>query len=109
MIKLSRIRDLCEEKRISINKCAKDLHITPSGLQKMMRDNTTKQSTLEKIANYFDVNISYFQDNNNNNINKLDIIKPPKVVIQIELTDDQVNKIIKNFLSNDFNNLLNKK
>lgn len=60
MVDLSRIRTLCEKNYISLKKLASDIGISEQTIHLMLRQNTTKLSTLEAIATYFDVNVSYF-------------------------------------------------
>lgn len=60
MANLSIIRDLCKEKNISLSKLAHDCNISFSGLQSIFAKNSSKIETLEKIADYLEVPVSYF-------------------------------------------------
>jgi len=62
MVVLSRIKDLLRERKISIRDFAKEIGITEQGLQLLIRQNSTKVETLEKIAHLLDVPISTFFD-----------------------------------------------
>lgn len=57
---LGRIRTLCEKNYIPLKKLASDIGISEQTIHLMLRQNTTKLSTLEAIAQYFDVGIGYF-------------------------------------------------
>ena len=110
MINLRKIKDLIRKKGITISICAKDLGMTAGGLQKIIRTNRTKQDTLEQIASYFKVPVSYFSDENETfitNSNDLTLLKKPKVIIQIELSEEQETKVLKMVLGKDFLKFLN--
>ncbi|MFV0555020.1 MAG: XRE family transcriptional regulator [Mangrovibacterium sp.] len=60
MANLMMIRDLAAQKNITLKEIADDLGITPTGLSKIMRENSTKTSTLERIALKLKVPVSVF-------------------------------------------------
>jgi transcriptional regulator with XRE-family HTH domain len=63
MANLFLIRDLCKKRGITLSKLAQDLGISFSGLQGIIANNSTKIETLEKIADYLQVPVSYFFTN----------------------------------------------
>lgn len=60
MVNLLKIKDLAKSKKIALNDVADQLGMTPQALSRMIKDNSTKVSTLEKICEIFDVPIGYF-------------------------------------------------
>jgi len=56
------IRNLVEKQKVSINDLAKHLHMTPQGLQKIIRINSTNTDTIEKISQFLNVPVGYFFD-----------------------------------------------
>jgi transcriptional regulator with XRE-family HTH domain len=66
MANLFKIKEIARAKKISIKNLAETAGITEQGLQKLIRDNSTKVETLESIAYGLDVPISVFFDNPNN-------------------------------------------
>lgn len=62
MANLLIIKHLLKEKNISIRDFSKELGITEQGLQKLIRENSTKVETLELIAQKLNVSISVFFD-----------------------------------------------
>ena len=63
MANLGIIRDLCRQKKITLKELSKTIGITEHGLQSILRTNTTKIDTLEKIASALDVSPNMFFDN----------------------------------------------
>ncbi|WP_235698580.1 helix-turn-helix domain-containing protein, partial [Clostridioides difficile] len=58
--KLNRIKELREEKGISLDKLSEDLHINKSTLSRIENGlREPKKSTIEEYANYFDVSTDY--------------------------------------------------
>jgi transcriptional regulator with XRE-family HTH domain len=89
MINLRKIKGLIKSKGITISECAQEIGLSKGGLQKIIRTNSTKQDTLEQIAKYFEVPISYFSDESDILVTKSNdnsIIFKPKVIIHIELS-----------------------
>ncbi len=62
MLNLSKIKSLQRQKGMTSQQVADELGITIQALCKMVRENTTKISTLEEVAKLFGVPISYFFD-----------------------------------------------
>ena len=63
MANLQKIKEIAEEKNISLSALAGELGITPQALFKLMRNNSTKIETLEKIATILKVPVvSFFED-----------------------------------------------
>lgn len=62
MANLSVIREICQEKNISLKELSTRVGITQHGLQLILKNNTTKIETLEKIAKILEVNILAFID-----------------------------------------------
>lgn len=63
MANLLVIKQLLKERNITIRDFSKELGITEQGLQKLIRENSTKVETLELIAQKLNVSISIFFDN----------------------------------------------
>jgi transcriptional regulator with XRE-family HTH domain len=63
MANLQKIKEIADEKNISLSALAGELGITPQALFKLMRNNSTKIETLEKIATILKVPIvSFFEE-----------------------------------------------
>lgn len=60
MANLLIIKDIAETKNISLKDVAIKLGITPDGLQKIIKRNSTTTETLEKIANVLGVHVGVF-------------------------------------------------
>lgn len=65
MANLLIIKDLADRQNISLKDLAEELNMTPDGLQKMMKRNSTKTETLEKIAGILGVQAGIFFDGYN--------------------------------------------
>ncbi|MCL1868423.1 MAG: helix-turn-helix domain-containing protein [Paludibacter sp.] len=65
MANLFKIKILAKERNIFIRALANAVGITEQGLQLLIRENSTKIDTLEKIASVLNVPISVFFDENN--------------------------------------------
>ncbi len=64
MANLQLIKDIAEQKNIPLATIASELGITPQALSKLMRNNSTKIDTLEKIAKILKVSVCcFFKDN----------------------------------------------
>ena len=59
-VNLSKIKDIAEARRIPMTKVAEAAGITPTGLSHLMRVNSTRVDTLEKIADFLGVPITEF-------------------------------------------------
>ncbi len=62
MANLQLIKDIAEKKNISLTTIAAELGITPQALSKLMRNNSTKIDTLERIAHILKVSVTVFFD-----------------------------------------------
>ena len=60
MANLQLIKDIAEQKNIPLATIASELGITPQALSKLMRNNSTKIDTLEKIAKILKVSVCCF-------------------------------------------------
>jgi transcriptional regulator with XRE-family HTH domain len=60
MANLSIIRDISKSKNIPFNELSTRVGITPHGLQRIIKSNSTKVETLEKIADALQVDITVF-------------------------------------------------
>lgn len=82
MLNLGKIKQLSKEKGMSLVELSVQLGMSKQSLFKIIRENTTKISTLEQIANYFGVPLNYFFDDYEENQN------------QQELTDQERNELV---------------
>lgn len=64
MANLLKIKELLKERKMTIKSFSADIGMTEQGLQKLIRDNSTKIETLELIAEKLNVSISVFFDEN---------------------------------------------
>lgn len=62
MANLQRIKQIAAQKNITLGNLALQCGITPTGLSKIMRENSTTVTTLEKIANILQVSPIVFFD-----------------------------------------------
>lgn len=62
MPNLQRIKQIAADKKLPLGVLAEQVGVTPTGLSKIMRDNTTTVVTLEKIANVLQVSPVVFFD-----------------------------------------------
>lgn len=60
MANLQLIKELAAKKNITLDQLSKNLGITPQALSKIMRENSTKIDTLERIASELGVSPSVF-------------------------------------------------
>ena len=70
MANLQKIKVLAKEKGISINDLAEQLGITPQAVHLLVRENSTKTETLERIAHILEVPVSVFFDEKVENISQ---------------------------------------
>ena len=59
-VNLLKIKELAKEKNITLKELSDEVGITPTALSKIMRENSTKTTTLEKIAIKLKVPVSVF-------------------------------------------------
>jgi len=62
MLYVSRIRKLIDDNNLTVKGLAEKIGVSEPGLHNMLRAFDMKVSTLQKIADYFDVPITYFFD-----------------------------------------------
>ena len=60
MLHLDKIRNLCDGGNITLKQLAQELKLSERTIHLMLNQNTTKFSTLEEISRFFNVDISYF-------------------------------------------------
>lgn len=63
MINLQKIKELCQNKNVTVKQAAFDLGMTEQAMHKIIKTNSTKIETLISIAQYFNVEPTYFFDN----------------------------------------------
>jgi transcriptional regulator with XRE-family HTH domain len=69
MANLQLIKDIAEAKKIPLSVIALELGITPQALSKLIRNNSTKIETLERIATILKVPVTtFFHNETNSNI-----------------------------------------
>ena len=74
MLYINRIKKLIDDKKISIKKFAEDVGLSEQGIHKMFRSYDMKVSTLQKIADYFNVPITYFFDDIDTRSQTIDLV-----------------------------------
>ena len=62
MANLKKIKDLAQQRGVTLARIAEAAEITPTGLSLLIRENSTRVETLEKIADFLNVPISTFFD-----------------------------------------------
>ena len=62
MLYINRIRKLIDDRKLTIREFAEKIGVSEPGIHNMFRTHDMKVSTLQKIADYFDVPITYFFD-----------------------------------------------
>lgn len=97
------IRRIAEEKRVTLKEIAEYTKVSQQGLNKMLKNDDFKSSTLIQISQLLDVDVSVFFQSAEKT-NSLEV-KQQKVVIQIEL--DERNGL-RMSLGKDFIDLLKK-
>lgn len=60
MLHLNKLRNLCDRENITLKQLAQELKLSERTIHLMLNQNTTKLSTLEEISKFFNVDISYF-------------------------------------------------
>lgn len=110
MANLLIIKDLADRQNISLKDLAEELDMTPDGLQKMMKRNSTKTETLEKIAGILGVQAGIFFDGYNSanqlingdgntasifgNITAEDMVNKDKEIIHLKALLSEKERII---------------
>lgn len=67
----SRIKKMLEGKKIPLKEFCTEIGITDSGFRKMQKNDSIKVSTLHEIAEYFNVTIDYFLNENQTKVKEL--------------------------------------
>jgi transcriptional regulator with XRE-family HTH domain len=62
--------DLVNEENLSDNKIARIMDMTGTGYREMLKNQTMKVETLEKVARHFNLPVSYFFDEVGNELNE---------------------------------------
>ena len=70
MANLFKIKEIARSKKMSIKSLAASVGISEPGLQKLIRENSTRVETLELIAKSLNVPIMVFFDDSPNNLNE---------------------------------------
>jgi transcriptional regulator with XRE-family HTH domain len=100
MANLSKIRYLMEQKNIKVSDLCGKLNITRQQLYHIIKSNTTSINTLENIAKEFKVPISYFFDDDTNEVQE-----PPgeyknvSVDEEIKNISDSLKKIVNKIIA----------
>lgn len=63
MVNLQKIKKLCQTKNVTVKQAAIDLGMTEQAIHRIIKTNSTKIETLISIAQYFNVEPTYFFDN----------------------------------------------
>jgi len=77
-LKLYLIRELAKEKKITLVTVANSVGMTYSNLQKIMKDGSTTEKTVNKICNFFNIDIEYFLTEGYKKENKVEEIVDEK-------------------------------
>lgn len=70
-----KIRVLAKKSGLSIRKLCQKIDMSESGFYAMIKNDSMKLDTLQKIANFYNVKTSYFLDENIDVSEKLDYVK----------------------------------
>lgn len=93
MLNLQKVKDLAKDKNISLNEVAEKLEMSPQALSRMLKENSTKVSTLEQLASIFGVSVSYFFDEDTiENERTRPTARPHNVVIPQSVLDMLIEK-----------------
>lgn len=103
------VKDFLKKRGMTKGYFLNELGMSAMGYKQMIDNKTIKVSTLEKIAEIFNLPTSYFFEDSKENLTA-EIVKAvrkkPKVVLQIELDSEQENNVLKMVLGKDFINLI---
>lgn len=88
MISLQKIKELCQKKNVTVKQAALDLGMTEQAMHKIIKTNSTKIETLISIAQYFNVEPTYFFDNHSN-----------KNEHTISINREEINNLIKKVIA----------
>lgn len=71
MVNLQKIKTISKERKITLRSLANQVGISEQGLQKIIRDNTTSISTVERIAAILGVSPAVFFDETPTSVNAM--------------------------------------
>jgi transcriptional regulator with XRE-family HTH domain len=74
MLYVNRIKELIDNNNLTIKGFAEKIGVSEPGIHNMFRQNDMKISTLQKIADYFHVPITYFLDDIDSQNQTVDLI-----------------------------------
>lgn len=80
---------LCAERGLSVTGVARALHITPNAPSAWANGATPRNSTLKRIADYFNVDVSYFYTDDEIESKDDKIVEKFKDELKRDLTDDE--------------------
>ena len=80
---------LCAERGLSVTGVARALHITPNAPSAWANGATPRNSTLKRIADYFNVDVSYFYQDDEIESKDDKIVEKFKDELKRDLTDDE--------------------
>jgi transcriptional regulator with XRE-family HTH domain len=68
---INKIKFICNTNKVTLKQLAKEINVSETGLHQMITNNTMKVETLQRIADYLEVPIvTFFEDEpNRNNVN----------------------------------------
>ena len=95
MANLQRIKDILKEKGLTIRYLANELGISEQGLQKLIRENSTKIETLESISKILKVSIITFFEDGINSESTMYHQQSPNDSILLKLLEEKEKKIEK--------------
>lgn len=87
MINLQKIKELCLNKNVTIKQAALDLGMTEQAMHKIIKTNSTKIETLISIAQYFNIEPTYFFDSSSDESKQT-------VIINREELNNLIKKIL---------------
>lgn len=87
MINLQKIKELCLNKNVTIKQAALDLGMTEQAMHKIIKTNSTKIETLISIAQYFNIEPTYFFDSSSDE-------SKHSVIINREELNNLIKKIL---------------
>lgn len=80
---INKIRMLCDKKKVTLKKLATEIDVSETGFSQMLSNKSMKISTLQDIANYFQVPMTWFFEDEQQNIPGPDIDKVFDVLKEI--------------------------
>ena len=68
MLCVNKIRKLIDDRNLTVKKFAEKIGVSEPGIHNILRSHDMKVSTLQKIADFFEVPITYFFDDDTDDI-----------------------------------------